>query len=469
MAMNIRGKAGYGAAEFGLAGGELLLQLYLLEFYIRAAGLAPGLAGLALALAVLWDALTDPLMGGLVDRTRGRFGRFLPYMFTGGLVFGLGLMILFNPPAGAGQSALFWYLLLAYMLVNTGLTLIGVPHIALGGVLSGNTHERTELYGWRLVFGTCGLFAGILAPLLAARIWGADVTTMAGLDLSRGKGSMFMGGAVILAAAVTIAATWRRVVKLPAPAQTFHWRAFARDLVSVLGNPVFQPLFVAFLLVAMARTMNASLALPYYKDSLTLTEAAIQGPILSVFSLSIVLAVPLWVWLGRRFGKKWPACAGMLTLGLLTMLVYPLLPPGRVLGPVIAAVIAGFAAAAIILIESLVTDIADDDFVRHGVDREGVYFGLWRMGQKIARSLTLGITGVLLNGIGYQEALVQQAPATERALAWLFGLGVGGLFIAASLVFARTPIDRARQLEIQQLKVRLCPTMQRRDLELSPK
>jgi len=452
MALTKRTKAGYGAAELGLAGGELLLQLYLLEFYVRGAGLSPFLAGTALAVAIFWDAVTDPLMGGIVDRTRTRWGRFIPFLFGGGLLFGSGLAILFNPPLFGSQFPLFMYLLFAYIIVNTGLTIIGVPHIAMGGVLSPDTHERTELYGWRLVFGTAGLFAGILSPLLAATLIPSDVMTGAGLLASRGLGSVLMGALVIITAWITVVATWKRSVNLPAPEAAFSWRDLAANIGSILKNPVYLSFFIAFLLVAMGRTMNSTLALPYYKDSLDLDESVIQGPILSVFTLVIVLSVPFWTWAGKRFGKRCPAFVGMFTLGLMTMVAYPLFPAGSVAGPVAAAIIGGFAVGAIILIESLVTDIADEDFVRNGEDREGLYFGFWRMGQKIARSITLGLTGLLLSMIGYEEALAQQSPETDRALAWLFGLGVGGLFIAASLVFNLTPIGLDKQEEIQRNK-----------------
>ncbi|NDV60956.1 MFS transporter [Puniceicoccales bacterium CK1056] len=455
MALNKRMKAGYGAAEFGLAGGELLLQLYLLEYYIRGVGLSPMLAGIALAVAIFWDAVTDPLMGGLVDRTSTRLGRFVPYLFLGGLIFGGGLALLFNPPGADSQFILFLYLLISYMIVNTGLTIIGVPHIAMGGVLSPNTHERTELYGWRLIFGTFGLFAGILSPLIAAKALQVDVATVAGLEESRGLGSIYMGAAVVLTALITIVATWRRSVNLPAPTDSFHWKDFLANLGRILRNPVFLPFFLAFILVAMGRSMNSTLALPYYKDSLNLSESAIQGPILSVFTLVIVLSVPAWVWLGRRYGKKQPAFIGMFVLGVMSMVAYPLFPEGSVVGPVIAAVIGGFAVGAIILVESLVTDIADEDFVRNGEDREGIYFGFWRMGQKVARSITLGLTGLMLSVIGYEESLAAQSEDTDRALAWLFGLGVGSLFLAASFVFLKTPIDRERQEWIQTEKSRI--------------
>lgn len=452
MPLTKRTKAGYGTAELGLAGGELLLQLYLLEFYVRGAGLSPFLAGTALALAIFWDAVTDPVMGGLVDRTQTRFGRFAPYLFGGGLMFGLGLAFLFNPPGIDNQLLLFLYLLISYIFVNTGLTVIGVPHIAMGGVLSPDTHERTELYGWRLVFGTTGLFAGILSPLVAANLLGVDVEAGNGLLESRGTGSLIMAAVVITTACITVFATLKRSRNLPAPKDAFSWGDLASNISRILRNPVFVPFFIAFLLVAMGRTMNSTLALPYYKDSLDLDEAVVQGPILSVFTLVIVLSVPVWVWLGRRFGKRQPAFIGLLVLGLMTIIAYPFFPAGSITGPVIAAIIGGFSVGAIILVESLVTDIADEDFVRNKEDREGIYFGFWRMGQKIARSITLGMTGLLLSFIGYEESLAEQSPETDRALAWLFGIGVGSLFIAASLVFRKTPIDLRRQESIQDRK-----------------
>jgi GPH family glycoside/pentoside/hexuronide:cation symporter len=455
MALAKRIKAGYGVAELGLAGGELLLQLYLLEFYIRSVGLSPMLAGAALAIAILWDALTDPLMGGIVDRTRTALGRFVPYFMAGGIVFGLGIMALFNPPLTSGQWPLFMYLLFSYILVNTGLTVIGVPHIAMGGVLSPDTHERTELYGWRLVFGTIGLFAGILSPLVAAALLGEDVSTLSGLGESRGLGSLLMGAIIILTAGITIAATWKPSLELPAPPGSFHWRGFSRNIRRILSNRVFLPFMLAFIIIAMGRTMNSTLALPYYKDSLNLPEAVIQGSVLSVFTLCIILSVPLWVWIGRRYGKKLPAFAGMLTLGIMTSVAYPLFPPGSLIGPVVAAIIGGFAVGAIILVESLLTDIADEDFVRNSEDREGIYFGFWRMGQKVARSVTLGLSGGLLGTIGYEEGLVEQSEATGRNLAYLFGFGVGSLFVLGSLVFLFTPINKKNQEWIQQTKQRI--------------
>jgi GPH family glycoside/pentoside/hexuronide:cation symporter len=452
MGLSRLNKAGYGVADLGLSGAELLLQLYLLEFYIRVVGLSPTLVGLALAVGTFWDAITDPLMGGLLDRTRTRWGRFSPYLVAGAAVVACGIVALFNPPPSMNDWTAFGYLLLTYLVLNTGMTLVGVPHLALGGVLSPDTHERTELFGWRLIFGTVGLFCGILAPYAAARVLHAPAEGNEALYSTRGLGSVFMAVGVILSVGITVFATTSRTRIQRFATDVFHWRDFFANIREVLGNRIFIPFFAAFLLIGVARTMNATLALPYYKDSLQLTEAVVQGPILSVFTLFIVVSVPLWTWFGRRNGKKRPAFWGMFLLGAMTMAGYPFFPPGSLVGPVLVAIFGGIAVGAIILVESLVTDIADEDFVRTGEDREGIYFGFWRMGQKVARSVTLGLTGLLLGWIGYEESVIEQSADTQRALAWVFGFVVGGIFIAASLVFLTTPLGKARQEQIQAEK-----------------
>ncbi len=130
--MNWKTKSGFGLAEIGLSAIELLLQIYLLELYVTA-GLTPWLAGSALATAVLWDAVSDPLMGLISDQTRAKsaVGKRLPYYFAGAFLMGVAFVFLFSPLAVASQLGMFSYLLFWYLVLNTALTLVGVPHLAM--------------------------------------------------------------------------------------------------------------------------------------------------------------------------------------------------------------------------------------------------------------------------------------------------------------------------------------------------
>lgn len=447
-------KAGYGTADFGMSAAELLIQLYLFEFYTTVLGLSPLLTGLALGLAVLWDAVSDPVMGLICDRTRSRWGRFVPYLVTGAIALPIALFMLFNPPGLVQQASLFGWLLLSYLLVNTAMTLLGVPHMALGATLSADTHERTEIYGWKLFFGTVGLFLGILAPLWVAVAAGLDVANVDDLGTSRGFAAALVGFAVLLSAAVTVLSVVRqsqgRALQQPAPGQLFTFSLMVREGRAILRNRYFLPLLTAFVLVAIARAMNATLALPFYKFSLQLSEAQVQKWILGLFTLCILLSAVVWTRLGRRFGKKWPAFSGLMILGVLTVVAYPLFPPGQLSGPLIAAVIGGFAVGAIILFESLVTDVAARDRNQGVGNREGLYFGFWRMAQKIARSVGLVLVAILSQWIGLDVDAAGQSELTARRLAWVFGPGVGLFFIAAALLFTRMPDIHRSHITVTQ-------------------
>lgn len=127
-----RTKAGYGATDLGLAAVETLLQIYLLKFYNVVVGLPASYTGAALAIAIFWDAVSDPVMGGISDTTSHPSGRRRPYILPGAVGLSLFTIAIFNPPAMQSLPFKFAYLLVIYILLNTALTVISVPHAALG-------------------------------------------------------------------------------------------------------------------------------------------------------------------------------------------------------------------------------------------------------------------------------------------------------------------------------------------------
>jgi GPH family glycoside/pentoside/hexuronide:cation symporter len=423
--------------------------LYLFEYYTRVVGVRPVLVGLAAGLAIAWDAVSDPLMGVICDRTRSRLGRFLPYLLAGGVALPLSLIVLFNPPSLDAELWQFPYLLSAYLFLNTALTIIGVPHLALGSALASESSVRNELYGWRLVFGTFGLLLGVAGPLICARWLGLAADSDAGLGQSRAAASWLLGGVSLLFTGITVAVAWNRsraITHTPA----FTWSSLRSSLGAMARNRYFRPLFLSFFLLSLGRAINGILALPYYKYSLQLPEAQVQQAVLGLFALCIVGSVILWYGLSKRFGKKRPGLVGMLTLGVMTCVAYPSFPEGGLVGPMIAAVVGGIAVGSIMLFESMVTDVADADWLESGETREGLYFGFWRMGQKLSSSVGVFLISLVLEAIGYTEGVAEQTESVERGLAWLYGPGVGVFFLLGALIFMRSPLSFRREREIQE-------------------
>ncbi len=437
-------KAGYGAAEIGITSIEFFLQFYVLKFYTDVVGLAPSMAGLALGLAMAWDAIAEPLMGTISDHTRTRWGKRLPYVVGGAPLLAASFVLLFAPPALATQAEKFWFLLLFYILVNTGMTIVAVPHAAFGGELSSDVDERTEIFGWRFLFTNVGLVLGILIPGLAAAGAGAgDATAMAG------TASAYI--AVILCAACLVTFLSTRGLDTPSTEPAVSLRSHGRSLLTTLANRPFLVLLATYVLGSVGRTINAAVALFYYEHRLRLAQSDVNLYVLLPFGCLIAGSILFWLFVSRRAGKKLPAFWGIFLLGLLTCVVYPVLPPGQLLPPILVAIAGGVLVGALFLIESTVADVVDYDEVKTGLHREGLYFGLWRMGTKLSRAVGLALSGALLGAVGFERGAPAQHPDTELGLALIFGPGVGGFLMLAALVFLCMPLDRARMQRIRRI------------------
>ncbi len=463
--LTLRHKAGYGTAEAGVVAVELMIQLYLLKFYTSVVGLPAELAGTALALAVIWDAVTDPLMGQISDGSRANAGRRRFYIIVGALALAIVFPLLFSPPTLEGNWAKFFYLLLTYMLVNTALTILSVPHTALGGELSSDPNQRTELFGFRLLFANFGFLVGTIVPGLVLAFVAKDRPD-AGY-VSRSYASFAAAGTVLLAGLITYMATAGRDKPYNGPRKSVAagMLDFTRGIRLVLSNRAFVVLIIAFFAATVGRTLNSSFALYYYQYTLKLSEQDVIIKILGVFILIISLSILFWVLISRRYGKKGPALIGVAGLGVMTIIAYPLFPAGGLAGPIFAAVLGGFLVGSVVLYDALVADIVDWDRLRRGDDdsREGLYFGFWRMSSKIGRALGLALAGFALGWIGFQEDQTVQPPGVDRNLAYLFGPGVGTFFLLGTLIFFFMPWSTDIHERIRSLLARKKNKTERRE------
>ena len=450
--MNRGHQFGYGTADLGIAAVESVVQLYLLKFYSEVVGLAATWVGVALAIAMVWDAISDPLMGGISDRTSYRDGRRRPYFVPGSILLALTFFFLFNPPAAEHQVAIFFYLLFSFLLLNTSMTLVAVPHAALASELSNNRHERSALFGFKRLFATLGALLGLVLPALVLTYWGEpyDPTAMA---RARSVASGLLAPAIVGTAWLS----YRITHGLDKPAQKgLRWDVglFAKLVLEqreALKNPLFRLLVIAFIVAAVGRTLNASIAFYYYEYFLQLSEQEAVVWILLPFFLSFIASVPMWIGLGRCWGKKRAALLGVLLLGVTTAVIYPILPAGQVGWPLAYSLVGGVMAGSIVLMDALVADSIDYDRIRVNRAREGLYFGVWRMSTKAARALGLLLAGVLLDLIGFPEGGGIVDEVVSFRLSLLFGPVVGVLFIAAGVLLWFLPLDNALHDRIQRI------------------
>ncbi|TGL58995.1 MFS transporter [Leptospira sarikeiensis] len=444
-----RTMAGYASAEAGITAVETMAQIYLLDFYVSVVGLKPSLFGIAMLIAILWDAISDPIMGYISDKTGFSNGRRRPYILAGGFLLGLGAYFLFSPPELASQFSKFLYLVATYFLVNTFMTVIAVPHISLGGEISFTGGERNRIFGWRLFFANLGLLSGLLLPA----IWSSRENSS---FASRSLSSVTIAVILIFVSLLSYVSTKGKDKpnireKTKESSATENFLDFFRSVRSILKNRYFLPLLMAFIIATAARTLNSSIGLLYYKERLLLEDSQVVVRILLPFALFLTISIPFWIYLARKFGKKWPAFWGSLLLGVMTVFLYPILPQGSYEAPLFASFFGGIFAGSILLFDSLVADVVDYDELLTGQKREGAYFGFWKMATKVVRAIGFAFLGFLLEEIGYKTGAGAQEPELGWRLALLFGPIVGTFFILGAIVFSRMGLTPEVHSRIQTL------------------
>ncbi|MBK8858324.1 MAG: MFS transporter, partial [Opitutaceae bacterium] len=158
------------------------LSGFAMLYYTEALGLSHALAGIAMGVAVFWDAITDPVMGHITDNTRSRFGRRHPYILLGGVLVTVIFVFLWVVPdfARSSPQVLFWYLLVVNLLQRTAITVFGVPYVALGFELCSDYDGRVTLQGIR---SAMNMLANLLGVALAWSLFFSDNETVRATSL----------------------------------------------------------------------------------------------------------------------------------------------------------------------------------------------------------------------------------------------------------------------------------------------
>ena len=437
-------KLAYG---FGDVTGAVLAAVYgffMLAFLLDVVGLPPAAAGLIFAIAQVWDAVTDPAMGRISDRTRTRWGRRRPYLLFGALPLGIAFFLHWLvPPLGA--SALFFYYLVIALLLRTAITIVAVPYTSLTPDLAPDHDGRTELNMFRFAFSIFGaLTAVILHPLIVA-LPGNIVT---GHALS---GSVWMF--VIVISTLTCFAFTRERPELATRPES--GLPMQRRLAIVFANKPFLIATSLYLLSwAALQFVQANLLLyaHYWLD----VEAQFT---LFVAVLQITAALFLIVWnrVSARFGKREAYVAGIGIWIVAEIWLY-FIQPGQGWMVFGVSFLAGIGLSAAYLVPwSMLPDTIEHNELTTGERQEGLFYGFFVFLQKLGLSLALGFSGFMLGVAGYvtpgveggQMALATQPDAVLQMLRIIVSI-VPAIVLLVSIPLALAyPITKKRHAEIR--------------------
>lgn len=408
-------KLAFGAGDLGPAMTANIIVFYLLFFLTDVAGLSPGLAGSILTLSNIWDAINDPIVGVLSDKTRSGWGRRYPWMIFGAIPFGIFFFLQWIVPP-LSEWGLFWYYIAISLLFNTAYTTVNLPYTALTPELTEDYDERTNLNSFRFAFSLGG---SIISLLIGKIIF--DLVEDSQLRY------ILLGGICAMIAVLPI--YWCILGTRDRLQQMQRQKPEVEEPVSlplleqfriVVNNRPFLFAIGIYVCSWLALQVTASI-IPYFVVSwMNLPEAAFPQVALAVQGTALVMLF-FWSKLSDRLGKKAVYFMGM-SLWLIAQVGLFFVQPGQNLFMYCLAVMAGFGVATAYLIPwSMVPDVIDLDELQTGQRREGIFYAFMVLLQKIGRGLGLFLVGQALEFAGYLErvpgeAIPQQPESAQLAI-----------------------------------------------------
>ena len=441
-AVSNRVRAAYGIGDYAICLYWSGVGLYLLYFYTDVVGITPLLAGWIYALGIAWDAVTDPFMGYLAERTRTKMGSYRPYIFYGSIPLALSFVLLFWVPPFEG-AVLFIFLLTVNLVHRTCFTIVSVPYSSLTARITDDSDERTKLTTARMIgasFGTLSVSA-LGFPIV---LWfgGGDEAI----------GFIFFGMVCGLAAILVLSITVRFVQEREFNFGPSQIPSFLKVSKSVAKNYPFWIVFGSILILGSTSIMFNNNLIYFVKYSLDLHEY--QGLILGVSSGAALLAIPFWAYAALKIGKRnsWMAAMVLLLVGFLVFYFYPISSLNELL------ILLGFIGigngATGVLFWSMLPDTIEYGEWKTGVRTESSLYGFMTFAQKGAIAFAALLLGMALTQIGFEPNQIQTEETLSGLKFIMTWIPLTGIFISFILV-SFYPIDRSfHQKLIQEINLR---------------
>lgn len=405
---------GFGSVAFGVKDNGF--SYFLLIFYNQVIGLPSAMVGLAIMIALVFDALVDPVVGQWSDNLNSRWGRRHPFMYAAAIPLGLTYQLLWNPPTSWGEDALFLYLVAVSVLVRAMITAYEIPSSALAAELTSDYDDRTSLLSYRYLFGWLG---GITMYYLALQFFLRPAVGSNTMSLDPAGYSLYglFGGAMIIAAIfVSALGTHKYIPSLRAPPHASpRLGRMARELFETLKNWAFLSILGASIFNAMAIGLAFSTSLYFLNYFWELSAAEVV--LFSFSSLaSVVVAFILAPRLPRQLGKKWAAVSLIGLSAVIAILpvlfrLWGFLPPNGTFVVVPLLLMQSFLSNAFgitgqILFSSMIADVVDDAEMQTGRRQEGVFFAGAAFVAKAVSGIGILSSGLLLAAVDFPQAAV---------------------------------------------------------------
>ncbi|MBO4635129.1 MAG: MFS transporter [Bacteroidales bacterium] len=452
-------KIGYGFGDFASSLFWKIFSYFLPFFYVSIFGLHPAHAALLILITKLYDALSDPVMGLICDRTQTKWGKYRPYLLWVAFPFAVCGVLMFYTPPVASYTFKLVYAYVTYLLMMTAYSAINVPYAAMLGVLATDPHEKSEFAAFRMFFAYIGSFVsmGIFAvfeehikgtprlvdghPLLDANGNPVLIQTVKEASPMQFTNVVFV---VAVLALILFLLSFRMTREHVHIDNDGSKGSVGEDLKALLQNGPWWLLIVASICYLIMGSLRGGAAVYYFSD--IMGENALFGSVifLAIGELAQLSGVPLAVPLSDRLGRKNTAILAFLWIAFFSLPVtfFPSSAAGfwaLLVCHVMVCLGIGVAAP---LMWAMFSDVADYVEEQSGVASIGLVFASSSMAQKLGCALGSALVAAILGMAGYEEGVLESSVAIDRAVRAMMGYlpAISTVIgVAALLLYPLTP------------------------------
>ncbi|MBD2777930.1 MFS transporter [Iningainema tapete] len=412
--LDLKTKLAYGAGDLGPAITANIAIFYLMIFFTNVAGIPAGLAGSILMIGKIWDAVNDPIVGVLTDKTTSRWGRRLPWLLYGAIPFGIFFFLQwivprFSPNTSTNMWALFWYYVAIGVLSQVFYTVVNLPYTAMTPELTQDYDERTKLNSFRFAFSIGG---SILSLILAKIV----------IDTIADRQQQFLVLAGICTVISVLSLYWcvwgtrDRIMVFEAKRTPIEPEAsipISEQLKIAFANRPFLYVIGIYLCSWLAVQVTAS-NLPFFIIyCMRLKESDVPIVLIGVQGTALLMLF-VWTALSQRIGKKAVYFMGM-SLWIIAAGGLFFLQPGQIGLMYIMAVMAGIGVSTAYLVPwSMIPDVIELDELQTGQRREGIFYSFMVLLQKFGLAFGLFLVGIALETSGFKEAVAGQTTLPQQ-------------------------------------------------------
>jgi len=439
-------------------------NVFLLFYYQQVIGISGTLAGLALGISLIFDAVTDPVAGIVSDRMRTRWGRRHPFMFISAFPLVVCFICLFSPPENLGEAGSFVWLTTFAILVRGSLTLFYVPHLALGAEIAQDYHQRSTLFALSSVFAITAMAA---VSFVGYRYFFPTTEMYVPGTLnpdSYTPFAEFFAGIMFVAIMICCFGTRKEIqhLHLERASTKLTLANSLQDFKAVFANRSYRLIFVGMLLTIFAVAVEAVMS-PFMGIHFWGLTTESLGLIAIATLIGLWIGLPLSTWITKRLDKRLalviPAlfvifnANAALGLRLLDVSWFPDNDSPWIFwiyfmryllqGICLPAILASF--------NSMFADISDEVELETGIRREGAIYASRSFANKATSAFGAILGGVVLDIIAFPRGAIAGSisPDTIWWLGFMEGPATSLLSLAGILFYLRYKIDRKRHAEIR--------------------